>query len=276
MTHSSDLTPAYVTFDANVVAAEIRQGKIAYYSNGKIIGDAYTPAMMEFAGTDDFYNKTRTSSGNLVTVMCRFKIASFTGTDNSPIGYTNSSWYRRVQININGSDHAQADQQNKLSVVCVNSANTVICELISNADVADGNLHTVFFSFDAGNGTVVFKVDGVDADNASATNRTAPTTGTLANGATSEFAVGLGRDQDTSKDFLGAIGFVGMADVYLTNWSDFFTANGYPKELDESGWTEWGSQPPIWQEHGDMVNNLGSDGAMTKTGTILLGKGGNR
>lgn len=43
----------------------------------------------------------------------------------------------------------------------------------------------------------------------------------------------------------------------------------------ETTWTEWGAQPLFWNEHGDMENNLGSAGAMTKNGTIVVGKGGN-
>ena len=46
--------------------------------------------------------------------------------------------------------------------------------------------------------------------------------------------------------------------------------SGNPKKLDESGWTEWGTQPLFWNEHGEMTNNKGSAGNMTKNGTIVI------
>lgn len=52
-------------------------------------------------------------------------------------------------------------------------------------------------------------------------------------------------------------------------------SDGLPKALDESSWTEWGAQPLFWNEHGQMDNNLGSAGNMTRNGTIVIGKGGN-
>lgn len=43
MTHLSDLIPAYVTSDADVVAADIEWGKTAYGPSGKLIGTANSP-----------------------------------------------------------------------------------------------------------------------------------------------------------------------------------------------------------------------------------------
>lgn len=232
--------------------------------------DFYKPAMMKFDGSNDYYNDSYTSSGNLVTAFITFNIASFTGADQNPVGVTEINWYRRIQIRVHASDHATTDQQDRMSVVCVNSANTVICELYSDVDIADGNDHGVFFAFDASNGTAIFKIDGQDADNISATNRVAPTVGTLANSASTQIAVGLGRQQDTSNDYSGAVGFFGYIEAYLTNWDDFFDSLGNPKPLDETTWTEFGSQPEAFNEHADMLDNKGSTGIFTRIGTITV------
>jgi hypothetical protein len=137
----------------------------------------------------------------------------------------------------------------------------------------DGELHTIFFSFDGDNGLSTFVIDGINAIDTGHAAHVDPTVGAVANGS-GTFGVGS-YPGDPSSFFEGQIGFIGYKEVYLTNWEDFMEADGRPKNLDESSWAEWGGIPLIWNEHGDMINNLGSAGNMSKTGTIVVGKGGN-
>ena len=51
---------------------------------------------------------------------------------------------------------------------------------------------------------------------------------------------------------------------------DFYTVESDVKQLDETTWAEWGTQPLFWNAHGFMEDNKGSAGDMTKNGTIDL------
>ena len=199
----------------------------------------YTPAMMQFDGSTGYYNKSVTSSGNLVTVVCRFNVSSFTGTKHNIVRYNSpaATPYARASVELGGSDDADTDFQDRLSITVLDNAGTFICLLFSNVDVCDGQNHTLFFSFNATTAAVVFKIDGADADNGSATNRITPTTGTLRDGASSNLYIGANQNPSQFTD--GNVGFVGVSDTYLTNWSDFMYSNGSPRPLDQIGWTQW-------------------------------------
>ena len=66
----------------------------------------------------------------------------------------------------------------------------------------------------------------------------------------------------------GDIGYVGYIDSYLTNPTDWYHPTNGLQEIDESGWTEFGSQPLAWNQYGTMTDNKGSSGNFTKVGTI--------
>jgi hypothetical protein len=145
--------------------------------------------------------------------------------------------------------------------------------LLSDTSYLDDGVHSLFFSFDGDAGTAVFMIDGVNADDTGNSERIAPTIGTMAIGGAEVFTVGA---SGTGTTFLaGEVGFVGCRNAYLTDYSTFFDADNNPIELDEASWTEWGAQPLLWNEHGEMVNNLGSTGNAAKNGTIVVGRGGN-
>jgi len=236
-------------------------------------GTFQTP-MMTFDGSTGYYTKTQATSGNKVTLVARFNlIENPSGTGAQYVvrssGNTTDS---RAAIILSDGNHATPAVRNTINFLAWNSAGAIICRLFSTEGVnmAD-TLVTVFASFDGDTGTGVMRVNGVSED-ATHSSRVAPTTGTMDTGSATQ---SVGANWDGSLSSNGNIGFVGMRDAYLTNWSDFMEANGSPKALDESTWTEWGAQPLFWNEHGDMVNNLGSAGALTKNGTINVGKGGN-
>lgn len=230
------------------------------------------PAMMEFDGTAGYYSNTGiTTSGNKTSVVFRFSISNFTGTatQKTLCQVKAPSSRLRVSVAVRSSDWATADEQGKVLFFVNDSAGVTRCLLWSNASVLDGNVHTVLFSFDGDAGTATLIIDGVANDDTGVASRVAPTAGTLGTGLT-DVTLGVDVSLTAGRYFPGDIGYFGYADTYLTNWSDFMTNVGSPKELDTAGWTEWGGQPLFWNEHGDMTNNLGSAGDMTKNGTIEI------
>lgn len=222
---------------------------------------------MTFDGSTGYYSDTYTSSGNKVTLVARFNRASFTGGGAESIGRANgdaTSNLQRAHLRINSSDHATAGRRNKIQITVNNSSGPQICNLFSSSDLADSDDHVLFFEFDGDAGTAVFRVDGVDEDDTGNAERVAPTAGTLASGATSEFFVGA---SEGTLFYGGEIGYVGMRDIGGLDFNDFMTGST-PKQLDESSWTEWGAQPLYWNHEGLMTDNKGSAGDMTANGTI--------
>lgn len=267
MANSSTLNPYYRTTNATAVATEIKQGQTAYISTGKVTGDAYTPAMMEYDGSTGYYSKTAfTSAGNKGSAIVRFIVLP--STDNQKLIRVYDT-YTRFSITVKESDHASV--ANKLQIYITDSGGTVVCNYSSSIDVTDGIEHTVLAAYDGDAGTASMYIDGIEVGDAVAPTHVL-TTGTLETG-NMACRVGSG----VGGEYLnGEVGFVGYSETYLTNWSDFMDANGNPKALDETTWTEWGSQPLFWNPHGYMEDNRGSAGDMTKNGTIIVGDGGNR
>lgn len=265
------------TSDATAEQWDIKTGKTAYIASGEVTGTGYFPAMMQFNGSSGYYEKTGlTASGNKVTLVMRFMASPGTGGAAETLFsvHSPSDVDPRVRVALFDSDHATAALRNKLDIIVENTAGAAICDLWSINEVADGVPHTLFFSFDGDAGTATFIIDGEDADDTGNPARDAPTTGTLET-ATMSFQVGRFYS-GAPQYFAGQIGFLGYRDAYLTNWSDFMQADGSPIYQDTSSWvgTGWGAQPALWNPHGDVVNNLGSAGALTKNGTINVGDGG--
>ena len=294
MTNLSSLSPAYITADATAAATDIITPKTAYGSAGKLTGTAldpstrtavasdlatgktaisaggaltgtgvYSPAMMQFDGSTGYYSKTGiTTSGNSISFVLRFSILNNSGTQS----------FLWLDDGTNVIGWIKLSSSGYIQIFIYSSTAVNIVQLQSTSVFDDGIPHTSFISYDGTAGTASFIIDGVDQDDTGFGTRVL-TTGTLPSGASSRLWVGV--RSNLTEDYAGDMGFFGLKSSYLTNWSDFMTASGAPKELDESTWTEWGAQPLFWNEHGDMVNNLGSAGAMTKNGTINVGKGGN-
>ncbi len=238
------------------------------YFLARTIDDFYKPAMMEFDGSTGYYiNTTFTTSSNVVVGVMRFKRASWSG-DALECMYAarGPTSYIRLAVYLYSSDFSTVELRSKVSVAVNNTANTAIVRLLSINEVIDNVEHALYFSYDATAGTFIFKIDAIDADDSGYSSRVL-TTGTLNTGASSSFTVGA-NDVSAPYRYGGEIGFVGYHDAYLTNWNDFMDSNGNPKDFDGSSWL-------FWNEHGNMINNLGSGGNMTENGTIIVGKGGN-
>ncbi len=234
----------------------------------------YHPAMMGFNGSTGYYNDASVSTtGNKITSIARFNIASFTGAGSVRIiGYVGDSTFWRLLVILYANDHATAELRQKIRLFIRDESNVTCLDVLSINTVTDGDLHTIFGAYDGDSGLLTFIIDGQDADDSGYSTRTLTTA--VLDAGTGQ--IGFGADYLGADIVNGDIGFIGVRDAYLTNWSDFMDPNGKPLPLDESGWTEWGStQPRFWNEHADMENNLGSAGNMTRNGTIIVGKGGN-
>lgn len=243
--------------------------KLSQYFPDVEVLPAYQPAMM--ANEDGYYSGTVTTSGNAYTVLCRFKIDSFSGNTQKWIaGIRGVSNDYRCAIIVYSNDYsADSSLRGKVSIQGQTAASSNIVYLASNVTIDDGAEHTLFFSYDGTAGTATLIIDGADADDTGFGSRVL-TTGTLDVGANTQY---ISSATTTLYKFTGgAIGFFGYHDAYLTNYSDFFDSSNYPIKQDETTWSNsgFGSQPLAWNEHGDMVNNKGSAGNMTKTGTIIV------
>ena len=227
----------------------------------------YDPDLMRYNGTTGYFSKAGlTYAGNdLATGLCRVRIASFTGGGIQRILAVAGTGGNRLFMALYASDHANVDRRDKLVCFVQDTGATVICRLISDIDVADGALHTCLFAMDAVAGTAILQIDQLDADDLGNADRLAPTTGTLP---TAVGNIGVGARGDTGADKVdGDIGFVGYKDAYITDAS-LFMDGSQPKQLDTITWTQWGGQPALFHDVGNMVLNLGTEGAMTKNGTI--------
>ncbi len=229
----------------------------------------YAPDMMKFDGSTGYYNiLTPTTSGNKFTILMSFKVDSFTGTSKlyQLMSMLSPSGYVRCGIQIHSSDHANTNRRSKIHVYVQDATGTLLSRFQSVSLMADGQRHVMMISYDGDTGTAIMNIDGVDEIDTGNPDYTAPAVGTLPSGTSS--VLYFGSNQITSNFTSGEIGYFGYRDVYLTNWSNFMDANGTPKELDESTWTEWGAQPLFWNADGDMEVNAGSAGNMTKTGSV--------
>lgn len=244
----------------------------------EVAGAGYYPSMMQYDGSTGYYSSTFTSSGNKVTTVLRVNRSSFTGDTVEAPFFIRSAGpsTQRTGMYAYSSDYtADTTLRNKMTFTVQNSTPTTICHLISNVDICDGEEHIIIFAFDGDTGTATLTVDGVDADDTGHGSRTAPTTGTLGSGAST--LINIGENAAATGFYWGGeIGFVGHREAYLTNYTDFINSagNSLPAPIDEKNWTEWGAQPLFWSHTGQMDNNKGSAGDMTKNGTITMTQGG--
>lgn len=228
--------------------------------------EGYRPGFMQYDGSTGYYLLTGlTYSGNVLTAVARFNFAARAGSSSRYIMAANAASGIRFYAVIGDSSFSEADSRDRVKVLCQNTSAVGICRLYSNTVLADGQDHTLFFTFNATTGAASFIIDGVDADNTGAANRIAPTTGTLPT-ASGTFAVGGFTNGLETTD--GLIGFCGYRDAGGLDWTDFMEADGSPKNIDAD--TVFGGTPLLWNPHGQMHRNLGSAADMTKNGAISL------
>lgn len=266
-----DLEAADVVLDARVTQNEsdisdLQDADDAHDDRLDVL-EGYRPAMMQFNGSNSYYSGPTTTSGNAVTLTARFIVPQFTGgSDQYLIHLSSSGTPITAALIVVSSDSAGVDFRNKLVFVCQAAGPTNIARLISATNLTDGVEHTVFASYNATTGAAMLIVDGQNEDDTGNASRVL-TTGTLGVGAAVSV---VGATTGGLRVVKGSIGFVGARMAYLTNWSDFMEADGAPKPIDETSWTQWGAQPLLWNPHGQMDRNLGSSGVFSETGTIRV------
>lgn len=264
------------TGDATAEQWHIKNGKTAYIASGKVTGNAYTPALLKYDGSSYQSKSCTIPSATGLMAIWRFNMPSFTGS--SAIKYiferrTVSGGYGFGAL-IHSSDHTDTDRRDKMTVFVQDNTGAAIARIISASALADNTLQTVFFSYDASAGSVVLRVNGSDEADAGNADYLL-TTGTLPSGSANLY---IGASGVPTASWDDQIGFFGMLDSYLTNWSDFMRSDGSPIYQDPaSSWSGsgFGAQPLFYNPHGDLVNNLGSAGNASRTGTIIVGDGGN-
>lgn len=230
----------------------------------------YRPAMMRYNGASTYYQKTSiATTGNKIFLIAFIKADQQTGTGvHRIINLENgSTLISRANLVVGGATHSDTDFRNKARFAVQNSAGTVICLLFSSVDVADGDHHLIAASFDGDIGSGVLYVDGVSVDNVSATNRVAPTTGTVYN---TSIDLTVGTQVASSQYFDGMIGYVGVQNAFHSTPTDFNDSDGWPVQIPNNWSVGFGSQPLAWNPHGQMTNNLGSGGNLTANGPIRL------
>ena len=218
----------------------------------------YDPAMMVYSGSGYYSRVASWSRTGSYTVMMRFKIPS-QASDKMLMQHAKT--YINIRFVVKGS---ATGVPNKLEVLGQDVSGALNIRHISKTAIADNQHHIAFLSYNSAAGTSVFYVDSVDADDISWPSRVL-TISTLQT--TGSHAIGVGADQGGNAKLTGEVGFFGMSNSYLTNPLDFMSG-AYPKQIDESGWSEWGAQPVDWNTFGEMTDNKGSGGNMTKNGTI--------
>jgi len=238
-------------------------------SGGAAPAPAYDPGMMTFDGSTGYYSHaTLTTTGNLATGIIRINRASFSGVSAEYVYRVNGigSSNMRIGAILIANDSAATTAQSKIVMQTENSSGAIVSKLVSTNVVCDGSDHTIFYAYDGDNGTAILYVDGVDADDTGSAHRIAPTTGTLSTGTTVETFVGA--SAAATSLYGGSAGYFGYRNAYLTNPTDWYHPTNGLQEIDESGWTEWGSQPEFWEAQGEMDAQEGSEGNMSVTGTI--------
>lgn len=269
MTGNGTITPAFIntfTFPilglptiGDAVAADIITRKVAWVDGVRIVGTrpAYNPGMMTF-GSGVYYKKTLNMSTLYRTVVLSF-VREPTISSNEYLLQTWNDYTCPTIIMLSDGT---------IYVGIYSSTNTALCRFYTEHNYADGNRHTLFFSFNASLGTATYYIDAVNADWADASSRVAPTAGIMGGGGSDHCYLGASTDL-AATPFLGKIGFAGFDFAKaLTNPLDFMDVDGYPKEIDTAGWTEWSGRPDIWSTTGDWSNNAGTAGNLTKAGAI--------
>lgn len=228
-------------------------------------GVNYRPTAMQYnssylAGSGALVN-------NAVTFIGRIKCAPFTGAATLIPFSAGSVSSAPMLVYASASDVADTDLRNRLKM-SLQVSSTEVVSLASNVDVIDNEFHNILFAYDGTAGVATFIIDGNPADNIGWASRVAPTVATITK-ASCTYRVGSAW-WAASNYYSGQLGFLGLQDSYITDYSSFFDSDGNPQQLDTSDWslTPFGTQPLLWNEHGDLRNNLGSFSNFTDTGVV--------
>jgi hypothetical protein len=234
------------------------------------------------AGTFDTPAATYNTTSNKFTVIFRLgRQYPFTTDGGNPSGNGGFSyqhvWRRYTASGTGGAtanqscyalvralDVGDPDRDNKLQFIVQDTTGTNIVNVASKLPVIDAQDHMVFFSFDGDTGTVVFFVDGVDADNLAYAGRIA-TAGTLT---TYYDMCWMDAFYRYYHGYYGMMGYMHYTShAALTNPLDFMDEH-LPIQIDQTLWTEFSGVQP---EHSGIYGlefNAGTGPDFRKDGLV--------
>ena len=235
------------------------------------VRDVYTPGTWKFTGAERWYDTVYTGAGNQITLVARFKRATFAGAtaqEGIVRGFGNN--YSQGALFCYSTTFTTTTRQGCFRFLVQSTTGTILCDLFTEPDIwMDDEWHTIVASYDGTAGTAVMYIDGVAAIDATNAEHTL-TTGTP-RGGSNDFVVG---DAITTSfyPYAGHIGYIGFCETYVTDWTLFMEPDGSPKKIDEVNWTEFnGVQPLYWSEHGELIKgNKGSGGELVRSANCVL------
>lgn len=218
----------------------------------------YWPAMMYLNGSSMYWSKTGLTVPNApFTLLSRFRTTSVS-TSQTLIHIIAAT---RTVIRL------YVDNTNRLQAIARDTANNVILRCRSTINVADGVRKYSKLEFNAATGAVSLIIDGNDCLDTAWASHVA-TTGTRPSGTGATCHVG--RQSTAIEYWRDEIGATGVHFATGFDWNEFMWPDGHPKEIDRITWDQFGSQPWVWNENGDLENNRGSTGLFTRTGSIAV------
>lgn len=225
----------------------------------------YTPAMMDFSNASSYYTRAITTAGKQYTLVGAFAMVPRAGSSHRYLVsvHGGSSVNRRLGLYVGDTSHAA--NGDKIVFHAFDTAGATLFFYKTPAVYLDGDIHTFFWSYDANTGNHLLQIDGVTITTA------ASFSGNLRAGGQT-FEVGrVGWFGGT--DYNGQLGYLGYHDTLLATPGVFFSQVNTPLKPDESSWSQWGSQPKVWNENADVIKNYGSIGNFARNGTPFVGKG---
>lgn len=219
--------------------------------------DTY-PAMMKYGA---YLSKLQLNSFTVTndrwTILCRW--SGLTGTSASRLIFSAGGGGEAMDIIY--------DPSGTLLFKMRDSSNNIYLAQRSDRQYTDSKPHYLYIDYDNTNGDYTFVIDGQHVSDPTYGNKI-NVAATVRNGAGFRWTVGNINGLD--RNYNGSLGCIGFQQGQVTNWSDFMTADGWPKPIDTVGWSQFGIRPPIWHESGAMENNRGDAGAFTKTGDVQI------
>jgi len=211
--------------------------------------------MMNYNGVAGHYSLVRTLGSNTYTVVLKFNLDAFSGDKYvAPVNLAVTGGTHRLHCLIFSDDYTgDTSLRGRMQVYVQTSAGGTIVIHESIEVVADGTDKTMFFSVNASAPATTWYINGVNADDTGHPSRA------LNSGGMDTGSGGITLGAAVQQDFFfpGRIGYFGYREAYLVNPTDFYHPTKGLQKLDEVGWTEWLSQPLLWEAEGIMDNHKG-------------------
>jgi hypothetical protein len=220
----------------------------------------------DYGGTGQCDVQNLGYAGGKIEFFMQAKFEPDTGASDSRVWSWLSSTgaYWNLLVQVYDSDHATVERRNKMRVLMQNNTGTAIIDLLSNIEVADNNLHYIFFTGDPATGNFEYTINGNDADDTTYSNRLA-TSGTMETGANDDLGF-MGYVNTTNNRVKGSVAYVGLRFDHATagTYSDVFNEVG-GVTLDLGGFAQ-----PQWDWFSNVGQpnvNWGTNTSMTFTGS---------